>query len=177
MEKEKNSYKGMLNKITTLVFDYDGVLASNTVILTEDGEPLRGANVKDGYALQLAAKKGYRIAIITGGRSKSLKNRFQKLGVADVFLNAVNKLEVYEAYVKKHGLNEEHILFMGDDIPDYPLMKRAGVATCPADASEEIKSASDFISHFKGGQGCVREIIEQVMKVQGHWMTQDAFHW
>ncbi len=171
------SYKELLKEITTFIFDYDGVLSSNTVILTEEGEPLRGANVKDGYAIQLAAKKGYRVVVITGGRSRALESRFKKLGVSDVFLNATNKLKIYKEYINQHHIKPEQVLFMGDDIPDYPVMKRVGIATCPADASEEIKSVSRYISHYKGGEGCVREIIEQVLKIQGHWMTDDAFHW
>ena len=172
-----SNYKELLSTVNTFVFDYDGVFTGGTVFLTDEGEPLRTANVKDGYAVQLANKLGYRIVIITGGRSKSVVNRFKLLKVKDVFLGAENKLEVYNEFIKKNGLKPENVLYMGDDIPDYHVMQQVGVATCPADAAEEIKEIVHYISHQKGGQGCVRDVIEQVMKVQGKWMSEEAFKW
>jgi 3-deoxy-D-manno-octulosonate 8-phosphate phosphatase (KDO 8-P phosphatase) len=171
------NYKEALIHINTFVFDYDGVFTNGTVILQNSGDPLRTANVKDGYALQLAIKKGYRIVVISGGKSDSISNRFDTLNVTDVFLSVDNKIEVYKKYLKDHGLEAKNVLYMGDDIPDYKVMQEAGVATCPADAAEEIKSISHYISHFNGGEGCVRDILEQVMKVQGKWMTDEGFHW
>lgn len=171
------NYKEALIHINTFIFDYDGVFTNGTVILMNTGEPLRTANVKDGYALQLAVKMGYHIVIISGGRSQSITNRFDALNVTDVFLSVDNKIEVYHKYLKDHGLEPQNVLYMGDDIPDYKIMQEVGVATCPADASEEIKSIANYISHLNGGEGCVRDVIEQVMKVQGKWMTDDAFHW
>jgi len=171
------SYKEKLHNITTLMFDYDGVLTNGVVLLQDDGEPLRTANVKDGYAIQYAARMGYRIAIISGGRSRSMETRFRMLNVPHVFLGAGNKLEVFHDFIKTHQINPENVLYVGDDIPDYQVMQEAGVATCPADAAEEIKAISHYISHYKGGEGCVREIIEQVMKVQGKWMSKEAFLW
>jgi 3-deoxy-D-manno-octulosonate 8-phosphate phosphatase (KDO 8-P phosphatase) len=171
------NYKELLKHINTFVFDYDGVLTDGTVILLNEGEPLRTANVKDGYAIQLALKKDYRIAMISGGKSKSILNRFSALNLKDVFLGVEDKLKVYRDYITEHNINPENVLFMGDDIPDYELMLEAGMSACPADAAEEIKAVSKYISHFKGGEGCVRDIIEQVLKVQGKWMNDDAYKW
>jgi 3-deoxy-D-manno-octulosonate 8-phosphate phosphatase (KDO 8-P phosphatase) len=171
------NYKELLKNITTLIFDYDGVFTEGKILLLENGDQLRTANVKDGYALQLAIKKGYRIAVISGGTSDSIKVRLEKLGLQDVFIRVEHKIQVYNKYLKKYNLDPREVLFMGDDIPDYQIMKEAGVAVCPADAAEEIKSLSHYISHVKGGDGCVRDIIEQVMKIQGKWMTDDAFLW
>lgn len=171
------NYKKLLKDINTFIFDYDGVLTDGTVILQDEGEPLRTAHVKDGYALQLAIRHGYNIAIISGGRSQSIANRLRLLNVEDVFLGVATKLEVLRDYMKTKELEAKNIIFMGDDIPDYHAMKEAGIAACPADAAEEIISISDYISPYPGGKGCVRDIIEQVMKVQGKWMNDGAFLW
>jgi 3-deoxy-D-manno-octulosonate 8-phosphate phosphatase (KDO 8-P phosphatase) len=171
------NYKELLRHVNTFVFDYDGVLTDGTVILMSDGDALRTANVKDGYALQLAMKKGYRVAIISGGYSESMVRRFEALKIKDVFLGVNNKIEVFNNYLAKNNIDSSHVLFMGDDIPDYEIMKVAGVSTCPADASEEIRAIARYISHQKGGRGCVRDVIEQVMKIQGRWMNDGAFHW
>lgn len=172
-----SNYKEKLLKINTFIFDYDGVLTDGTVLLMSDGDALRTANVKDGYAMQLAIKKNYRIVIISGGYSESINRRFESLKVKDVFLGVDKKIDVYNEYLDNHQLTDENVLFMGDDIPDFEIMLKAGVPTCPADAAEEIKSKAVYISHFAGGQGCVRDIIEQVLKVQGKWMNDDAYHW
>jgi len=172
-----SNYKEKLKHITTIIFDYDGVLTGGTVLINAEGELLRTANVKDGYAMKHASEMGLRIAIISGGRSESVKLRMAPLGITDVFLNVRDKLKTYKEYVETHQLKAEEILFMGDDIPDYPLMKEVGVATCPADAAEEIKSAATYISFQKGGKGCARDIIEQVMKVQGKWFNEQSMLW
>jgi len=172
-----SNYKEKLLKVNTFIFDYDGVLSDGSVILTSDGDALRTANVKDGYAMQLAVKKNYRIAIISGGYSESMKRRFESLKIEDVFLGVDKKIDTYNQYLETHNLKSENILFMGDDIPDYEIMLSAGVPTCPADAVEEIKRVAIYISHQTGGHGCVRDIIEQVLKVQGKWMNDDAYHW
>ncbi len=171
------NYKERLRHIKAFVFDYDGTLTDGTVILLDQGEPLRTANVRDGYAIQLAVKKGYIVAIISGGRSQSMINRFRMLKVQQVFLGVEHKLDTLKAFMQENGLEPEHVLFLGDDIPDYHAMKYCGVAACPADAAEEIKSVSHYISDRKGGEGCARDVIEQVMKVQGKWMDGDAFTW
>lgn len=171
------NYKELLKNISTFIFDYDGVLTEGIVMLSEQGEPLRTANVRDGYALQLAIKKGYRIAIISGGNSPSMYNRLNSLGITDVFLGVEHKIEVFDKYLNDNDLDPGSVIYMGDDIPDYHVMKQAAVAVCPADAAEEIKSISKYISHFEGGRGCVRDIIEQVLKLQNKWMDDDAFKW
>ncbi len=171
------NYKEKLTGITTFVFDYDGVFTDGVVYLLEDGEQLRTANARDGYALQLAIRNGYRICIITGGLSKGIAERFKRLNVEDVFLGAHDKLSVFNSICQKHNLSKEEILVMGDDIPDYQMIMKAGVSCCPADAAMEIRSTVDYISHYNGGKGCVRDIIEQVMRLQGKWMKEDAFFW
>jgi 3-deoxy-D-manno-octulosonate 8-phosphate phosphatase (KDO 8-P phosphatase) len=171
------NYKELLANINTFIFDYDGVLTDGKVILQENGEPLRSANVRDGYALQLAVKKGYNIAIISGGRSNSIVTRLQALKIKDIFLGIDNKLEVFHNYMSANNIRPENVLYMGDDIPDYHAMKEAGVPTCPANAAEEIKQISLYISHVPGGEGCARDVIEQVLKIQGHWMSDDGYAW
>jgi len=171
------NYKELLKDIKTFIFDYDGVLTEGIITLTEEGEPLRTANVKDGYALQLAVKKGYRIAVISGGKSRSMENRLASLGIKDVFLGVEHKVEVFNKYLEENNLKKEEVIYMGDDIPDYHVMKMASVAVCPADAAEEIRGISHYISHYSGGKGCVRDIIEQVLKLQQNWMNDDAFKW
>ena len=172
-----SNYKEGLTQITTFIFDYDGVLTNGVVLITNTGDQLRTGHVKDGYALQLAVKSGYRVAVISGGYSESMRHRCNALNLTDVFLGVENKKAVYEEYVAKNNLQASEILYMGDDIPDYQVMKLVGMPVCPADAAEEIKGISKYISHFDGGYGCVRDIIEQVMKVQGKWMNGNAFHW
>jgi 3-deoxy-D-manno-octulosonate 8-phosphate phosphatase (KDO 8-P phosphatase) len=171
------NYKEQLREVNTFIFDYDGVLTDGSIMMTSDGEAYRVTNVKDGYALQLARKKGYRVAVISGAKSQAMTQRLESLQVTDVFLGVETKLAVYHSYLEQHNLSPQNVLFMGDDIPDYEVMKVAGVATCPADAAEEIKSVATYISHFRGGKGCVRDVIEQVLKVQGKWMNDDAYHW
>jgi 3-deoxy-D-manno-octulosonate 8-phosphate phosphatase (KDO 8-P phosphatase) len=171
------NYKALLTRVNTFVFDYDGVMTDGKLILLHDDKPLRTANVKDGYALQLAVKLGFNVVIISGGISRSVENRFEALKVKDVFLGVSDKLAVFEQYLKNKNIKPEEVVYMGDDIPDYKVMKKAGIPVCPADATEEIKNISVYISDKKGGEGCVRDIIEQVLKVQGKWMTEEAFSW
>lgn len=164
-----SNLKEIFKNITTFIFDVDGVLTDGSVVLMPDGEQLRTMNVKDGYALQLAVKKGYNICIITGGNSHAVKDRLEKLGISDIYLKSHDKLDVFETYFYSNHLKHEEILYMGDDLPDYDVMKKVGIATCPADSAEEIKSISDYISPLKGGDGCVRDVVEQVMKIQDKW--------
>ncbi len=171
------NYKENLKKITTFIFDYDGVMTDGTLVLQHEGQPLRTANVKDGYVLQLAIKLGYNIVIISGGYSKSVENRFGSLNISDVYLSVKDKLSTFQKHVKNNNILPEQVVYMGDDIPDYRVMKAVGIPVCPADASQEIKDISVYISDKKGGQGCVRDIIEQVLKVQGKWMTEESFFW
>lgn len=171
------NYKQLLSSVKTFVFDVDGVMTSGTVLLTLDNEMLRSMNVKDGYALQLAVRKGYHIMIISGGNCKAVRARFSLLGIKDIFLGVSNKLEVFNKYINQKKIQPKEILYMGDDIPDFPVMKLVGVPACPADAAEEIKGISKYISSYKGGEGCVRDVIEQVMKIHGTWFNDDGFHW
>jgi 3-deoxy-D-manno-octulosonate 8-phosphate phosphatase (KDO 8-P phosphatase) len=171
------NYKELLKHITTFIFDYDGVLTDGSVIMTSQGEGYRISNVKDGYALQLAVKNGYRVAVISGAVSKSLEHRMKALNVRDVFMGVENKINLFNEYLAKHNLKSEEVLYMGDDIPDYEVMLASGLPVCPADAAEEIRKIAKYISHFNGGKGCARDVIEQVMKVQGKWMNDHGFQW
>ena len=155
--------------ITTFVFDVDGVLTDGTLLILNDGQMARQMNIKDGYALQLAIKKGYRVVVISGGTSEAVTMRLNKLGVTDVFLPVENKKEKLIAYVEQYQLKWEEVLFMGDDMPDHAAMQLAGLPCCPADAVAEIKQISTYISPVEGGKGCVREVIEKILKLNGHW--------
>lgn len=155
--------------IKTFVFDVDGVLTDGTLLVLNDGQQARLMNIKDGYALQLAIKKGYRVVIISGGTSDAVKERMQRLGVEDCFLKVDNKKEKLAEYVAQHRLKWDEILFMGDDIPDYLPMQLTGLPCCPADAVAEIKQISYYISPIPGGKGCARDVIEKVLKLNGHW--------
>ncbi len=167
-----------LTKIRAIIFDVDGVLSKNTITMHIDGEPMRTVNVKDGYALQLAVKQGLLIAIITGANTKSIKMRYERLGVQDIYLGSSFKIKDYEDFLKKHNLKDEEVIFVGDDIPDYQVMLRSGCACCPKDASNDIKEISTYISNIAGGYGCGRDIIEQVLRSQGKWLhSQEAFGW
>lgn len=170
------SYKELLNKITTFIFDVDGVLTTGDILM-HNGEYLRSMNTRDSYAIQYAIKKGYKVFIITGGSSQEVRNTLIGLGVQEVHLRASNKLEVYADLITRNNLAHEEILYMGDDIPDYQVMSKVGVAACPQDAAIEIKRISDYQSPFNGGKHCVRDVIEQTLRVQNNWFAEDAFHW
>lgn len=159
----------LFKKITTFVFDVDGVLTDGTLTILPNGVMARKMNVKDGYALQLAIKKGYKIAIISGGNSEEVTDRLNKLGIDEVYMRVLDKESVLSSYLQKHHLSWEEVLYMGDDIPDMIVMKKAGIACCPLDAVEEIKEISAYISPLNGGFGCCRDVIEKVMKLRGNW--------
>lgn len=169
----KKSYKEYLNTITTFIFDVDGVLTNGELFIDNEGNLLRTMNVKDGYAIKIALNAGYHVAIITGGQNEAVKNRLQKLGIEDVFLAVHNKIECYENYLEANNIEANQVLYMGDDLPDIPVMKLVGLPACPQDAVAEVKSRSLYISHKEGGKGCVRDVIEQVMKVQAKWPITD----
>lgn len=171
------NFKEKLRDIKLLVFDVDGVLTDGTVICMENGEQLRNMNIKDGYALQLAVKTGIKILIISGGSSKGVLNRLKKLGIEDVLMGVETKLPILESYCVDNKYLPSEVLYMGDDIPDLHCMNWAGTAACPADSASEIKEICDYVSRFQGGKGCVRDIIEQILKVQGKWMKTEAFSW
>jgi 3-deoxy-D-manno-octulosonate 8-phosphate phosphatase (KDO 8-P phosphatase) len=163
------NFKERLNKITTIMFDVDGVMTDGKVLVMESGEMVRNIFSKDGYAINQAVAQGYRVAVISGGNNTAVKNALARNGVTDVFIREHDKLACYNEYKELHSLSDEEILFMGDDLPDYEIMTRTGVAACPGDAVSEIKSICQYVSPFKGGEGCVRDIIEQVMRVHGKW--------
>ncbi|HLP56001.1 MAG TPA: HAD hydrolase family protein [Fluviicola sp.] len=170
------SYKERLSPITTFVFDVDGVLTTGEVMLMNGGV-IRTLNSKDGYAIQYAVKKGYRILVITGGNSQDVKDRLEGLGAQKVVLRSADKLIVYEQLKQEFGFTNEQVLYMGDDIPDIPVMKLVGVSTCPQDAAVEVKAICHYQSPLNGGRACVRDVIEQVMRLHGKWMNADAYHW
>ena len=165
-----------LGRIKGLAFDVDGVLSADTIPLHPGGEPCRTVNIKDGYAIQLAVRKGFEVAIITGGRTEAVRQRFEGLGVQHIYMGASVKIISFEEWLAI-GLQADEILYMGDDIPDYEVMQRVGLPCCPADAAPEIKSIATYISPRNGGYGCGRDVIEQVMKAQGKWFGEEAFGW
>jgi 3-deoxy-D-manno-octulosonate 8-phosphate phosphatase (KDO 8-P phosphatase) len=163
------NFKQKLNRISTIMFDVDGVLTDGKVLVMESGEMVRNIFSKDGYAFNQAVAKGYRIAIISGGNNLAVRNALSRNGVTDFFVRQHDKLACYQDYTSLHALSDEEVLFMGDDLPDYEIMKRVGIAACPNDAVAEIREICQYVSPHKGGEGCVRDIIEQVMKCQGKW--------
>ena len=166
MEK---SYKEIMPQITTFIFDVDGVLTDGKVTIFSNGELIRSMNIKDGYAMKTAVEKGFNVCIISGGTNEAVKERLRGLGITDIYLGAHNKIEQLDEYLDIYNIKPENVLYMGDDIPDYPVMKLVGLPTCPKDAVPEIQSISSYISQKKGGNGCVRDVIEQVLKVQDKW--------
>ena len=166
-----------LRKIRGFIFDVDGVLSKDVIPLHPNGDPMRTVNIKDGYALQLAVKKGYQVAIITGGYTDSVKMRFERLGVKYIYMRSSVKMKDYTDFMNRTGLKPEEVLYAGDDIPDYEVMKLVGLPVAPADAASEIKDISLYISSKNGGEGSARDVIEQTMKTQGTWLTGEAFGW
>lgn len=166
-----------LSKIKSFIFDVDGVLSRQTVSVADDGQPLRTTNVRDGYAIHYALKKGFDVAVITGGRSEIVQYRLASLGVKHIYLKSYDKTRQLKEYMRETGFKPEEIVYVGDDIIDFLVMQQVGLPVAPADACEEIKSISAYISPVNGGEGVARDVIEQVMKVQGKWMNDDAFYW
>lgn len=166
-----------LTKIKAFVFDVDGVLSSEVIPLHPDGDPMRTVNIKDGYALQLAVKKGYHVGIITGAYTEAVKIRFSRLGITHIYMRSAVKMNDFNDFMQKTGLKPEEVMFAGDDIPDYEVMRQVGLPVAPADAAPEIKQIAKYISLRKGGEGVARDVIEQTMKAQGHWMGDEAFGW
>ena len=165
----KKSYKELMNNITTFIFDIDGVLTDSSVHVTENGEMLRIMNIRDGFAMKAAIESGYNVCIISGGSNEGVRIRLKNLGINDIHLASPDKVATFNEYTALYNINPEQVLYMGDDIPDYHVMQLVGLPTCPQDASPEIKGISTYISHKNGGKGAVRDVIEQVMKVQGKW--------
>lgn len=163
------SYKELMNDITTFIFDIDGVLTDSSVHVTESGEMLRIMNIRDGFAMKAALESGYNVCIISGGKNEGVRIRLRNLGIQDIHLGSPDKVKTFKEYTELYKIKPETVLYMGDDIPDYHVMQLVGLPTCPQDASPEIKEISNYISHKNGGKGAVRDVIEQVMKVQGKW--------
>lgn len=160
--------------IRLFVLDVDGVLTDGSLLLMDDGQQLRRMNIKDGYALQLAIKKGYHILIISGAQSEAVKKRLLKLGITNVMMGVLHKSGTLQAFMQQHGFSKEQVLFMGDDMPDFKVMQLVGLPCCPSDAVAEIRNLASYISPLKGGEGCVRDIIEKVLKLNGHWNDDET---
>ena len=169
-----------LKKVRAVIFDVDGVLSMQTVTLHPNGEPMRTVNIKDGYAIQLAQKSGLRIVILTGGKTESIRKRYEGLGVEDIYMGCSVKLKTYEEFLAKYGLGDDEVIYMGDDIPDYEIMRRVGCPVCPADACPDIKDISVYVSDKTGGNGCGRDVIENVYKRQyllfTVWLSSPYIH-
>jgi len=163
------SYKQLLPNITTIILDVDGVLTNGYVTIMPNGELVRTMNIKDGYALKTAVDKGYRICVISGGTNEGVRTRLANLGIEDIYLGANQKIEQWNLLKKKYNLDASEVLYMGDDIPDLPVLMEVGLPCCPNDAAPEIQQISKYISYKKGGEGCVRDVLEQIMRVQGKW--------
>lgn len=167
-----------LTKIKALVFDVDGVLSAETIQMNDEGVLMRSVNTKDGYVLRLAVTMGLHVAIITGAREEAIRRRYEGLRIYDVFLGSSVKTDSLKKLLEKYNLSADEVLYMGDDIPDYEVMQQVGLPCCPADAAPEIREISRYVSHRNGGYGCVRDVIEQVLKAQGKWMAnKEAFSW
>ena len=164
------SYKELMNEITTFIFDVDGVLTDGTIHITPTGEMLRNMNIRDGYAMKAAVENGYTVCIISGGSNEGVRVRLRNLGITDIYLGVPNKVETFKEFTDIYNIQPHNVLYMGDDIPDYFVMQLVGLPTCPQNAVPEIKRISKYISHVEGGKGAVRDVIEQVMKVQSKWM-------
>lgn len=167
----------ILKRIRTFIFDVDGVLTSGSVLVTEEGHMLRSVNIKDGYALQHAVKQGYNVAIISGGKSEGMYHRFHGLGIQEIYLGQKNKMEAFEKVCTDFGVAAAEVAYVGDDMPDYPVLKLAGLPCCPADASEDVKSVCRYVTKAAGGQGVARELIEKTMKLQDTWWNEETHTW
>ena len=171
------NYKEKLQPIKAFVFDFDGVLTDGNVWVFADRQAVRATNTKDGYAIHQAVKRGYTVAVISGGTSESIDYRMEMLGVSQCYTGRAQKIDTYNKFLADNGLRDEQVVYVGDDIPDCPVLKRAGVSVCPADAAVEVREMVDYVSPFNGGHGCARDIIEQVMRLHGEWFNEDAVIW
>ena len=170
---EKN-YKEYLNQITTLIFDVDGVLTDGSIIVATNGDMFRKMHTKDGFALKTAVDRGFNVCIISGGNNEGVRLRLNGLGIKEVHLGAHHKTETMNTYLEENNIRRDQVLYMGDDIPDLHVMKEVSLPCCPQDAVQEIKKVAKYVSHKKGGKGCVRDVIEQVLKVQEKWLDNDS---
>lgn len=167
-----------LTSVKAVIFDVDGVLSLSTIQMSPAGLPVRTVNIKDGYAIQLAIKMGMKIAIISGGTDPSIEERYRKLGMTDIFMSCSTKIQVLNQYLADNHLSADEVIYVGDDIPDYEIMKVVGCPCCPADACSDIKEISIYVSPYEGGKGCARDIIEQILRAKGLWLSSaKAFGW
>lgn len=167
-----------LRQIKTIIFDIDGVLSAETITLSADGEPLRTVNIKDGYAIQLAVKMGLRIVIMTGATTEAVRLRYERLGVEDIYMACAVKIKTYDQFLAKYGLTDREVIYMGDDVPDLEILRRVGCPVCPQDACPDVKDACLYVSPYRGGYGCGRDVIEQTLRAQGKWLSSEkAFGW
>lgn len=167
-----------LTSVKAIIFDVDGVLSLSTIQMSPAGMPVRTVNIKDGYAIQLAIKMGMKIAIISGGTDPSIEERYRKLGMTDIFMSCSTKIQVLNQYLADNHLSADEVIYVGDDIPDYEIMKVVGCPCCPADACSDIKEISTYVSPYEGGKGCARDIIEQILRAKGLWLSSaKAFGW
>ena len=167
-----------LQQIKAIIFDVDGVLSAETITLSADGEPLRTVNIKDGYAIQLAVKMGLKVVILTGAKTESVRFRYERLGVEDIYMGCAVKIKTYEELLAKYGLTDKEVMYMGDDVPDLEILRRVGCPVCPQDACPDVKEASLYVSPLRGGFGCGRDVIEQTLRAQGKWLSSEkAFGW
>lgn len=167
-----------LRQIKTIIFDIDGVLSAETITLSADGEPLRTVNIKDGYAIQLAVKMGLRIVIMTGATTEAVRLRYERLGVEDIYMACAVKIKTYDEFLAKYGLTDSEVIYMGDDVPDLEILRRVGCPVCPQDACPDVKDACLYVSAYRGGYGCGRDVIEQTLRAQGKWLSSEkAFGW
>ena len=174
---KKKNYKEVLNSIKAFIFDIDGVLTNGKILITSKGDMYREMDTKDGFAIKYALNKGFKIAIISGGKDKGLKIRLQDLGIKNIFLGFTDKERPFNDFIKNEDIKPNDILYMGDDIPDIPSLKVVGVSTCPKDSAVEVREVCDYISHINGGKGCVRDVLEQTMRVQNKWINDDSYSW
>ena len=169
------NFKEQLHRVKAFAFDVDGVFTDGIVIIHPSGELLRTSNTRDGYAVHKAVNQGFPVAIISGGKSEAVRERFKGIGVTDIYLGVSDKVEALNDFRFKYGIELSEILFMGDDLPDYEVMQLVGFPTCPSDAAPEIVAISNYVSNYGGGKGCVRDVIEQVLKLKGLWLIEKNF--
>ena len=170
-------FKEELTKVKAFVFDVDGVLSAATQVLSPEGETIRTSNLKDGFALMHAMKIGYPVCVITGGKTTEVIKRCEKIGIKDLYMGSLKKLPSLYDFLERNNLKADEVMYMGDDLPDYPAMKAVGVPVCPKDAAPEIKAISHYISDKNGGEGCVRDVLEQVFRAQGKWIDCENMDW
>ena len=162
-----------LQQVKAVIFDVDGVLSAETITLSAEGEPLRTVNIKDGYAIQLAVKMGLRVVILTGATTDAVRLRYERLGVEDIYMGCAVKIKTYDEFLAKYGLTDREVVYMGDDVPDLEILRRVGCPVCPQDACPDVKEVCLYVSPWRGGMGCGRDVLEQTLRAQGKWLSSE----